>query len=451
MQFKSTLFLKSAAILFASLSVLAGCQSIPEIADQSKVMQNTIAYDQQLTNGASPETLDGEAKLRSQMLLTELEAVHYALNNNAAFKSLLIDLKIAKADLVNAGLLPNPEFLFSFGVTNKPYRYAIDLPLEALWLRPIRIRSMKSEADAITYKLTQSGLNLIKDVRVAYAQSVLAQERLSVADTSSQLRARIYTLSIKRLEAGDLNGKDILIAKNDAVIAQRDWELAQYDVKIKQEILLNLLGASQKHRNITLSSNVIPACQDEEIDKLLSTALTQRPDVIAAQFSIDSAKEKIKLSNLNWLKLTATADATSGQNNGHTLGPSVRTTLPILNQNQGAVSRSEAELERAELNLEALKQQAILEIRTSYLQYQQSCHDWNVLQEKLMPSIQQMIQLTEQAYQEGDISYLQTLEANRQFVDTQMRQVQLKADLISKQAEITRNLSQKAKGNSNEI
>ncbi|MEK9825913.1 MAG: TolC family protein, partial [Methylotenera sp.] len=126
------------------------------------------------------------------------------------------------------------------------------------------------------------------------------------------------------------------------------------------------------------------------------------------------------------LKFTGTADATSGQVSGHTLGPSVRTTIPIANLNQGNINRAEAELEKAELNLEALKQQAALEVRTAHLQYQQSCYDWNVLQDTLMPSVQQMIQLTEHAYREGDISYLQTLEANRQFVDTQMREVQLK-------------------------
>lgn len=454
MQLKFAPFIKSAAILLANLLVLAGCQSLPEIADQSKVMQKVIAHDQQLTdsaansggNNVAGEKLDVEEKLQSNLVITESEAVYYALNNNAAFKALLIDLKIAKADLVNAGLLANPELLFSFGVTNKPYRYAIELPLEALWLRPIRIRSMKQEADATTYRLTQSGVNLIRDVRVAYAQSVLAQERLSVTETSSQLRERIYGLSIKRLEGGDLNGKDMLIAKNDAAIAKRDWALAQYDIKIKQEILLNVLGASHKHRQIALAPHVIPACQVEEIDNLLTTSLKQRPDIIAAQFAIDAGKEKRKLTRLSWLKFNGIADATSGETNGHVLGPSIRTTLPVLNQNQGANSRADAELERAELNLETLKQQASLEIRTSHLQYQQSCHDWNVLQDTLIPSMQQTIQLTEQAYQEGDISYLQTLEANRQFIDTQMRQVQLKADLISKQAELTRNLSQKVSG-----
>lgn len=430
-------------ILLATVAANTGCQSIPNTTDNAGVINNVVAYDKQLSSNTVDDIQRLEIKLQGKSSLTETEAVLYALNNNAAFKALLIDLKLARADLVNAGLLPNPELLFAFGVSNKPYRYAIDLPIEALWLRPIRLRTMKHEADTVAQRLTQSGLNLIKDVRIAYAQAVLAQEQLSVTETSYKLRNNIYTLSLKRLEAGDINGKDILLAQNDAAIAKRDWELAEYDVKVKMQSLLYALGVGQKYNAIAIAPNLVPACNVNEVDYLLTQSLWQRPDILSAQYLINASKEKIKLSKLGWLKVFGTADATSGLVNGHTLGPAIRSTIPIANQNQGAVSRAEGELEKAELSLEALKQQAVLEIKTAHLQYQQSCHDWHVLQDTLKPSVQQMIQLTENAYQKGDIAYLQTLEANRQFVDTQMREVQLKADLIAKYAELMRNSSKK--------
>lgn len=425
-------------IVIAITITMCGCRAIPNIADKSGVLQKVVDNDQQLSINTVLDVEQIAIKLHENVMLTESEAVLYALNNNATFKSLLIDLKLAKADLVNAGLLPNPELLFAFGVTNKPYRYAIDLPIELLWLRPIRLSTMKHEADATAYRLTQSGLNLIRDARISYAQAVLSQEQLKVAESAYQLRNNIYNLSLKRLEAGDINGKDILLAQNDAITAKRDWELAKYEVKIKMQNLLYVLGVGQKFQDITLSPNLVPACNADEIEYLESQSLAHRPDILSAQYSVNAAKEKIKLSKLNWLKITASADATSGQVNGHTLGPAIRSTLPIANQNQGAISRAEAELEKAELYLEALKQQAVLEIRTTHLQYQQSCHDWHALQNHIMPTVQQMIKLTEQAYQKGDISYLQTLEANRQIVDTQMREVQLKANLMAKFAELMR-------------
>lgn len=438
-----TLFDKSnIAILLVSTSLLiSGCQSIPDTMGKSEVIQKVLSYDQELSGKNLDELNSIEVKLQNNKALTETEAVLIALNHNAGFRALLTDLNIAKADLINAGLLPNPDLLFAFGVANKPYRYAIDLPIEALWLRPIKLRTMKSEADANAFRLAQAGINLIKDVRVAYAQAILAQEQRQVAETSHQLRNRIYELSLKRLEAGDLNGKDILLAQNDAAVAKRDWELTRYDLDVKMHALLYLLGMNQKYSHISTSPSLIPACSINDVDSLLTSALAQRPDLLSAEYSVNASKEKIKLSKMGWLKFTATADATSGLRNGHTLGPAIRSVIPIANQNEGAIGRSEAELEKAELNLEALKQQAVLEIKTAHTQYQQTCHDWRVLQDTLMPSMQEAIKLTDFAYQKGDISFLQTLEANRQYVDAQMRSVQLKALLVARQAELMRNQS----------
>lgn len=418
--------------------VLSGCQPIPSTADKSEVLRAVLANDQQLAKLETNDFQSFDKKLQTQSFLTENDAVLLALNHNAAFNTLLTDLKIAKADLISAGLLPNPELLYAFGVINKPYRYAIDLPIELLWTRPMRISAMKHAADAVTYKLTHYGLNLIRDVRMSYAQAVLSQEYLHVTESAYLVRNQMYAIALKRLEAGDMSGKEILITKNDAATAKRDWEIAQYDVQIKMQHLLFLVGAGEAIKEIRLQPELIPACAIEDVDQLLSQALEQRPDILSAKDAVNAAQEKVNLSKVDWIKLHASADATSGQVNGHTLGPAIRATLPIANQNQGAISKAEAELEKAQLNLDSLRQQASLEIRTSHLQYQQSCHDWHVLQTSLMPTVQQMRHVTEQAYQNGEISYLQTLEANRQILDTQKREVQLKADLISKLAELKR-------------
>lgn len=413
---------------------ICGCQTIPKTQDKSAVIQKVFNYDPQLSK-ITPDTF---ALLDHTQPLTENDAVILALNQNAAFLALLTDLKIAKADLVHAGMLPNPELLFAFGVTNKPYRYAIDLPVELLWTRPIRVRAMKQASDAVAYKLIQSGLNLIKDVRIGYAQAVLSQEYLQVTQYAYQLRHQIFNIALKRLDAGDISNKEMLIAKNDADLAKRDWEIAQYEVNIKMQRLSNLIGSQDGLNNIPLQPYLIPACTADETEKLLRLSLEQRPDIISAKFAVRVAEEKLNLSKVDWFRLNATADATSGQVNGHTLGPAIRSTLPIGNQNQGAISKAGAEVEKAQLTLNALLQQASLEINTSHLQYQQTCHDWQILQTSLIPNAQQMRQRTEQAYLKGEISYLQTLEVNRQLLDTQIREVQLKADLISKLAELNR-------------
>ena len=71
--------------------------------------------------------------------LTEESAILLALWNNAAFLEMLADLGMAQGDLVQAGLLPNPEVVYFFPVSDKPFKYLFDFPLESLWLRPIRV------------------------------------------------------------------------------------------------------------------------------------------------------------------------------------------------------------------------------------------------------------------------------------------------------------------------
>ncbi len=90
-------------ILLATVAASTGCQSIPNTTDNAGVINNVVAYDKQLSSNIVDDIQRLEIKLQEKSSLTETEAVLYALNNNAAFKALLIDLKLAKADLVNAG------------------------------------------------------------------------------------------------------------------------------------------------------------------------------------------------------------------------------------------------------------------------------------------------------------------------------------------------------------
>src|SRR5262245_52735669 len=54
-------------------------------------------------------------------VLTEEAAVLVALWNNPAFQELLVELELTHADLVQAGLLPNPEFVYFFPVHDKAF------------------------------------------------------------------------------------------------------------------------------------------------------------------------------------------------------------------------------------------------------------------------------------------------------------------------------------------
>lgn len=429
-------------LLFLLLSMVA-CQSLPNTADQQAVVDAALARDDAMRE-LDMQALDAiEKKLSQQQAISEPEAVIYALKHNPAFNAQLVDLKIVQADLVTAGLIPNPELLYSFGVSSKPYRYSIDFPLEALWQRPVKVRKMKHLADATALRLTQSGLDLIKTVRIAYAETVLAEEALTAMQARSKLAEKIVALSKKRLALGDISTTDLIRLQQASSQSKLAKDQAAFDLAVKKNNLRYQLGLSEPSPPLVLSTALLPACKVMSLKSFQSISIAQRPDVLAAEQAVFAAKEQVKLSKVSWFKLIGSTDATSGEKTGHELSPTFRTTVPIANRNKGAISRAEAELEKAIWNLNVTKQAAILASQQAYLQYLRSCQTWQTHQSQVLTAVEQSNALIKLAYQDGEVSYLDTLQSQQALTQAELTSVGIKNNLISQWAELRRNVSKK--------
>lgn len=377
--------------------------------------------------------------------LTEDEAVSIALWNNAAFQELLTDLGVARGDLIQAGLLPNPEFVYYWPAADKPLKYLLDFPIEALWLRPIRVAGAGREADRVAARLAQSGLDLMRDVRQAYADVVLAQERLKVARDGVQLRGKLAELAEKRLAAGDATPQEAATARVDGLQATQDFTRSGFDVPIMEERLRNLLGMGMGEARTPLALDPSPLRPGLEFDAdaLAQDAAFSRPDALAAAQAVAAADARLHFAKVGWVRVLGLADATSGRNTGHELSPAVRFTVPIFNHNQGATARAEAERERAGRNRQTVAQQIALDVQRSYLQYRQASAEREVLRAKVRPEVEAAVRRAQSAYQEGNVPYQIVLETTRQLLDSRLREAQLDGDLRRTWADLERSVGRR--------
>ncbi len=410
----------------------AGCASHGNytLTDRSPVSNQLVCrFGQPLGPPTCPRELVYPHGISLAEELSEEQAVLLALWNNAALLELLTDLGVAQGDLVQAGLLPNPEIVYIFPVTDKPYKYLIDFPLEALWLRPIRVAAAGREVDRVTQRLTQAGIDLIRDTRQAYADAALAHGRRLVSKDAVEIRGRIASLAKARLDAGDISPQEASSAQIDAYRADQDISRTDYDVGIAEERLRNLMGVSLDRTPLQLQTKpqIYPPAPD--IDMLVEDATASRPDALAAaQFSA-SAVERLRLARIGWVRFLGILDATSGRTTGHDFGPAFRTTLPIFNWNQGGITRAEAELERAERQRQTVNNQIIMEVHQSHLRYTQAQAELRILKERVQPEVEGAIRRTHRAYQEGNTPYVVVLQTTQQLLDSRFREVQLQADL----------------------
>lgn len=429
-----------ACVVMTVLLGLGGCQTAPHGPDRTTVathLKQRFGHTVPCHTGQAQVTLPPGAAFEDG--ITEDEAVAIALWNNAAFQELLVDLGLARGDLIQAGLLPNPEFVYFFPMSDKPYKYLFDFPIEAIWLRPIRVKSATFEANRTAARLTQAGVDLMRDVRQAYADVVLAKERVRVAGEGVKLRGRIAELAEKRLKAGDISPQEAATAKIDALQAEQDATRIGYDVPVMEERLRNLMGIGPLRGPLPLDPSPPPACREFDPDALTQEAMATRPDALAAAEAVAAAEARLKFAKIGWVRLLGIADATSGKES-HVLGPALRITVPLFNCNQGGIARAEAELERAVRNQQTVAYQIILDVQRAYLQYRQACAELDVLVTKVRPEVEGNVRRTQAAYQEGNVTIFVVLEATRQLLDNHLREAQLHGDLRRFWAELERSL-----------
>ena len=430
-----------ATSLVAMLIGATGCHSVPTVCDRDCVSSKVAArtgHSLVSELGCGQVVYPNGASLSDG--LSEEEAVLIALWNNAAFQEQLVDWKIAHGDLVQAGLLPNPELYYVASAPDKPFRYAVNVPIEALWLRPIRIAAAERESNRVCERLTQAGLDLIRDTRQGYADLQLARGRLRVADQAEELRQRITTFAQKRLDGGDASPQEVATAKIDSLQAKQDVVRIRQDVALAEERLRNVLGLSDDRTPLTPIDPPPPVRGDFDADVLSAEAVSSRPDLLAVAQAADAAQERLRLAQIGWFQFLGIADATNGRNTGHEFGGGFRMTLPIFNHNEGAIARAEAEWEKLCRQKQTMHNQIVLDVRQAHLRYAQARAELEVLDGQTRPEVAGAIERASAAYRDGDVGYILVLQTSRQLIDTELRQEQLHAELRRAWAELERSV-----------
>lgn len=421
-----------------SILIIAGCTDGPTRGDVIRDVKERSGFTMPQATPIGTITLPPGASLQDG--ITEDEAVSIALWNNAAFQETLVNLDIAHGDLVQAGLLPNPLGSYTFSGGNKAMKYAFEFPLEALWLRPFKIRAAEAEAEKVSHQLSQAGLNLIRDTRKAYSDMQQAKLQRDLLDESLTLRRRIATMAKKRLDAGDISKHETNVADLDALAAEQNAAQAHFDIKTAEERLRYVMGVGSFQGDLQLDPIPSPRCRTLDITTLAEAAIKHRPDALATQHAITAAQERSHLSLFGWLGISGVADATSGQKTGHELSPGIKGSIPVFNQNQGTIERFTGEEERARRNEESVAQQIRLEVNQSYMLYRQACTQLDILQTKVKAGVETDLTRVEKAYASGDVPYLMVLQASHAVIDTRLREAQLIGDVRRTGAELERSV-----------
>ncbi|MGV3641357.1 MAG: TolC family protein [Adhaeribacter sp.] len=374
--------------------------------------------------------------------LTEEEAAALALWNNAQFQADLVATAHAQADLIEAGIIPNPllRYIAPWGLaTATGY---INFYLEALWQRPKRLAAARLEARKTAESMVQRGFQVIRDVQLAYADFLLARQKQAILARDLQLRLQIMALARSRYRNGDISRWELTMARGDSALSTDNFNRASQDTTIFKSRLNLMLGLPHVDTTLALLPAPLPSFASQSRADWLKLADEVQPELRAARTIIEATGarlgwEKWRIANVVAVTINASTTHPGGDGAArsansplpNTFAPGVQMELPIFNRNQGRIARARADMDQATLNYSAIRQRLNQQLSEAYARYQlayQSYQHWNTT---LLPALEQATTLSLSAYKNGDISFLPVLEANRQYLAARLRQAEVEAEV----------------------
>lgn len=370
----ATLALASAAVL----TLLAGCVSLdskPDIrraADAVHVRTGiAVPWDEPW---AKDTTWDGRSPLQVD------QAVLAALTNSGEIRALVEQVAAGRADLAQAGLLPNPVVSISVrvpldgGPVVSPVGVSVTQSFVALWLRGPRRKAADARLNQSILTLSDSALTLVADVRTAHARIVFGQRALELARANlDRCKAALNAVRL-RVESGHQSTLDLDRVGLAALAA--DWDLERRRMALDRQrrellLLMGLAGVSDDWSAQDPSpgspdpDGYPPLLPDSLTDKgVVDLALAQRLDVAASLAVVEANKKDLSTQERSRIRdLGVGLVVQQTQEELRFLG--LENSIPLFDFNQAQIAKA-GSLGRAALaRAESVFQRAIMESRVA--------------------------------------------------------------------------------------
>lgn len=347
----------------------------------------------------------------------------------------------AVADVKVAGQRPNPDLSLNTlsispwsgygggGWKDKKMdsQLRLDQLVERGGKRELRIKGAESRLDAARFDVDDTARQQLGELRNAYYNLRLAQEKQGLARETADLYGRSAEAGRLRQKAGDIAPVDVSRLQIDKTRAESDASQAQAELEQAQQALAYLTGLQDSARQLQ-ASDPWPGLNEAPLE---AAPLAQRPDLEAAQRRLAAAEAERDLA-----RARKSRDVTIGVQYEHNLqnaptnsyGFGVSVPLFIWHEYEGEIARAEADLDVARRQLEQQQAQAfgqVAQARNALLAARERARR---LDSGLLADAERVAKAAELAYSKGAMGLMDLLDARRTLRQIQVEAASARAD-----------------------
>lgn len=334
----------------------------------------------------------------------------------------------AQADQITAGERPNPSIGITPGyntTTSAPtpwiFTVPVDVPVEVAGKRGYRMARAAHMAEAARLNLAEVAWQIRSRVRRSLLDLYAASEEESLRRQQLDVQADYIRLLELQYRAGDISAYDL----NQARIASDTEGLALQNAEDqKQQAVVKLAQTV----GVTASALTGIKFDFQDVSRLAGTlpdtaarrqALLHRTDILRALAEYAASQSALQLEIARQypdINLGSGYEYDQGDNKW-TLGISV--TLPVFNQNQGAIAEARARRDEAAARFEALQAHVLTDIDLTVSGYRTALREQSST-DGMLEDMQQQQRAAQAMFDSGEISKSELDERQLEYINVEL-------------------------------
>ena len=340
--------------------------------------------------------------------LTVSEATAVAVTLNPALIAERAGLGVAQAQLVAAGVLPDPGVEWDFSDRD----LEVFLPLLRPDERDARIDLAQAQLEEVRWGILDKEWELGRDVHLAFLDLLAAAERRRLNEQLEQVAAHTYDVFERARGLGAATALQEVTASiqlADVRLARERLAAEERQARLRMNALLGLPPGA--HYELQTTTDPFASVSNETLapELLVDQAVTRRPDMRALMSAYEGAEQRLRLAvAMQWPEWG--------------IGTRFGFALPLFSRFQrAAVEIATRERERLHLDVLAAVHDLRAEIHGSVAALDLARRQVDYFIAEIEPRIATSLRLTEAAFQARQVTAAEILLAQNQVIDARVR------------------------------
>jgi cobalt-zinc-cadmium efflux system outer membrane protein len=279
---------------------------------------------------------------------------------------------------------------------------------------------------------------VLTDVRMAFFDALVAQRRFEIAQSHHRTLLQDYPAVERMHRAGETELRDLLPVNLEHGTAEVELNKAANQHARAWWSLAAVAGVPQM-APAALRGDLETVPTDISWNDTLQRLLSSSPEIAIAMINVERARWAVAraraepIPNMKFQGAVLQDNGIGGKTDGNV---ELVFPLPLFNKNAGAIRQAEAELMAAERALAQLELDLQHRLAPVYERYATAANQVRRYRERILPTVEQSLDLARRGYEGGLFPYLDLLAAQRTFFETNMRYVEAIRELRASAAEI---------------